>query len=300
VAIRRVLVLGATGTVGSQVRSELRQRGVAVRAASRDPATAQAQERSAGRRAVDWVLLDLERPATFRAALSGTDAVFMIARPGDEEPERTAGPFIEAMRAAGIERVVDLSALGAEKREDFGLRRVEVLLEASGLGWTHLRPNWFMQVFSTPPLLGAIRDAGELRLPTAAARLSFVDARDIAAVAAVALGEAGHEGSAYTLTGGRALDHAEVADEISRAAGRRVSYRAIDDDSARAALAGFGLPPSRIDRLLAFYRLVRAGACEPVSPAVPALLGRPAIPFAAFARDHAGVWRPRAGEPVPV
>ena len=221
----QVLVMGATGTVGSGVVGELARRGVEVRAATRVPGGSAA--RALG---VPAVRFDLEEPDTWRPSLAGVGSVFLVARPGDDEPQRFAIPLIDEMRAAGVRRVVDLSAMGIETREDLGLRKVERHLEASGLAFTHLRPNFFMQIFSSDPLLSGIRAAGVIAIPAADARLSFIDARDIAAVAATVLSSGGHEGRAYTLTGPEAVDHGTVARELSAAAGREIRYIAMDEE----------------------------------------------------------------------
>lgn len=286
------LVLGATGTVGSALVGELERRGVAVRAATRAPE--RAVRRGLGGAGTRWVYLDLERPETFAGALDGADRVFLVARPGDDEADRVARPLVAEMARRGVRHVVNLSAMGAEQRNDFALRRVELALEEAGLGFTHLRPNFFFQVFSTDPLLTAIRAAGVLAVPAGDARLSFVDARDVAAVAAVALMEPGHVGRAYTLTGGEAVDHAQVARALSRVAGATVRYDALDEPRTRAQLAAAGFSEARRERLLGFYGLVRAGWCAPVSPDVERVLGRPPLTLARFAADYAGCWR--AGE----
>jgi hypothetical protein len=93
------------------------------------------------------------------------------------------------------------------------------------------------------------------------------------------------------LTGGEALDHGAVATAISRAARRRVEYAPIEEEEARRMMAEAGLSAERTERLLGFYRLVRAGACARVSEHVAALLGRPPMPFELFARDNADCWR---------
>jgi len=283
----RILVIGATGTVGSQLVMQLGQRGEEVRAATRQPATA--RRRSAG--ASELVEFDFERPETFAPALEGVERVFLIARPGDEQADRVAVPLIDEMRRQGVRHVVNLTAMGVEMLEGMALKKVERYLEDSGIGFTHLRPNFFMQVFSGGPLLTDIRSTGAIHVPAAAARISYVDVRDIAAVAAAALSEAGHVGRAYTLTGGEALDHHEIARAISEAAGKTVRYVPISEDAARRAIEGAGLPPERAERLVGFYRLVRHGFCTPVSPDVHTVLGRPPISFARFAKDSAACWR---------
>jgi uncharacterized protein YbjT (DUF2867 family) len=121
--------------------------------------------------------------------------------------------------------------------------------------------------------------------------VSYVDARDIAAVAAATLTQPGHEDRGYTLTGPAAHDHDEVARVLLGASGRPIRYVPIDEDQARLAIAAANLSPQRVERLVGFYRAVRAGACAPVSPDIQAVLGRPAISFDRFAADHASCWR---------
>ncbi len=289
-----ILVLGATGEVGGRVLAGLVERGWPARGATRAPARAARAAREGkaeGAAEASWVGLDLTRPASFGPALDGVERLFLIARPGDDQPERLAAPLLAAARAAGVTRVVDLSAMGVEREAGFGLRRVERLVEEAGVAWTHLRPNFFMQIFAGPPLLPVIRATGTIRMPAADARLSYVDTRDIAAVAVAALTEAGHAGHAYTLTGPEALDHAEVAARLSAAAGAEIGYVALSEAAARTELAASGSAPERIERLIGFYRRVRTGAWGTVSGDVAAVLGRPAREFRAFAAEYAGCWR---------
>ncbi|WP_257456613.1 SDR family oxidoreductase [Archangium lipolyticum] len=282
----RILVIGATGTVGGHLVAQLEQLGEEVRAATREPG--RAARRTGGK--TQYVSFDLERPETFAPALDGADRVFLMARPGDEQADRVALPLIDEMKRQRIRHVVNLTAMGAEHREDFALRKVERYLEASGLGFTHLRPNFFMQIFSGGPLLQDLETTGALHIPAADAKLSFVDARDIAAMAVAALTGPGHAGKAYTLTGARALDHAEVARTLSEVAARSIQYVPLGEEEARQLLARSGLSPERIERLIGFYRLVRQGFCAPVSSDIETVLGRPPISFERFARDHASCW----------
>lgn len=283
----RILVLGATGTVGRPLLTELIAQDATVRGATRDPLRAAAINPNP-----EWTEFDFQRPATFAPALADVERVFLISRPGDDAADRFAVPFIDALRTAGVQHVVNLSAMGAEQQPEFSIRRVELLLEASGIPFTHLRPNFFMQIHAAGALCQSIRQARRLALPAADALLSFIDARDVAAVAAHVLHDpSAHAGHAYTLTGPQALDYHQVAAHVSAAAGQRVGYVPIDDDAMRTMLQSAHLPERQIVRLLGMYRLVRAGACAPVSHNVEALLGRPAIRFEAFATDYANCWR---------
>lgn len=283
---KKILVLGATGDVGSRLVSELRRRGERVRAASRWP-------QQVVETGMEWIQFDLEKPESFAPALEGVDRVFLIARPGDDSPQLLALPLIAACRQAGVEHVVHLSALGVENMPEFGLRRVELALEASGLDFTHLRPNFFMQIFRGPPLLNEILSTSGFGMPAAEAAISYIDAADIAEAAAIALTEAGHRGQAYTLTGPRALRHGEIAHLLSQAAGHEIRYTALSAEQAASSLAQSGLSEARIQRLLGFYHLVRKGFCAPVSLDLAQLLGRAGRDFAEFAAAEAAHWQPR-------
>lgn len=284
--MRSILVTGATGNVGRALVQRLARDGAPVRGATRDPGRA----RRLAPACADWTPFDFERPETFDPALRGVGRVFLMARPGDDEPARTAAPFLEAVLRADVDHVVTLSAMGAERRNDVTLGRLERLVEETGVAWTHLRPNWFMQVFATDPLLSVIRSAGAIQVPAGDAPISWIDARDVAAAAAVTLTAPGHEARAYVLTGAEALDHAAVARALSEASGRPVRYHPLDEEEGRSAVLAAGLGPRRAERLTRFYRLVRAGACAPVSGDVASVLGRPPISLRRFAEDHRRLW----------
>jgi uncharacterized protein YbjT (DUF2867 family) len=282
-----MLVIGATGRVGSELVRLLRAKGVNVRAATRTPN----QPRSKLAASVEAVEFDFERPGTFVPALKEVDRVFLMARPGDNRSDKAAMPFIDAAKQEGIRHIVNLTAMGVEQDGNFMLRVLESYLEASGIPYTHLRPNWFMQNFDSGPMFADIRATGALHLPAASAKLSFIDLRDVAAVALAALTEPIHAGKANTLTGSAALDHFEAVRHISRVAGKTISYVPISEEAAKAGLAKSGIPEEYIRRWTAFFEKVRQGLCAPVTQDVENVLGRPAIPFARYAEDYAPAWR---------
>jgi uncharacterized protein YbjT (DUF2867 family) len=282
----RILVVGASGAVGSELVSQLHHKGEAVRGATRNPTNASRRFGSA----VEYVEFDLERPETYAAALTGVKQVFLVAPPGDDHSDRLAIPLLDEMKRQNVRHVVDLSAYGAETRDDFALRKTEKHLEASGMAFTHLRPNWFMQVFASGPLLAGIRSNAVIAIPAADARISYIDVRDIAAVATVTLTTDGHTNKAYTLTGPQSLDHNEIAHGISSAVGKAIRYVPLSEEDAHKAILAAGLSSERTERLLGFYRLVRAGACDRVSPDVESVLGRPPIAFEQFVADYVHCW----------
>ncbi len=276
-----IVVTGATGTVGSELLRLLSARGVSVRALSRRP---EAGERLAG---VDWVAAELADRDGLADAFAGAEALFLVTGNADTMVRLQTNAIAAATRA-GVHRVIKLSALGASDHSTsvIGLwhHNVERTLADSGLVWTSLRPHAFLQ--NLLDQADAIR-AGRLYSAAGDGRVPFVDARDIAAVAAEVLVGGGWEGKAPVLTGPAALSFAQVADVLSEILGRRVVHVMESDDEAWARLRRAGQPPWLVAGQLALYGYQRAGgATAKVSDAVDRITGRPPRSVEEFVRDH--------------
>ena len=166
------LVIGASGQIGSHLANLLAARGQTVRrATSRAPS--QPGE----------VQVNLATGEGLAAALAGVDQLFLMAPPGYANQHELLIPAIDAAKAAGVRKLLLLSAMGANADDSIPLRRAELHLERSGLAWNVIRPNWFMQNFHTFWLHG-IQSQGQIFLPVGDAKGSFIDTRDVAAVAA--------------------------------------------------------------------------------------------------------------------
>ena len=282
---RTILVTGATGRVGSELLRLLMKKGEQVRAATRNPA------RASSPIPVEFVAFDYDQPRTFAPALAGVERLFLVVRPGDNHSDRAAAPLVDAAKNAGVRHIVALTAMGVEQDDTFMLRILEKYIEASGVQYTHLRPNWFMQSLSSGPMFADIRATGALHLPAADARISFVDLRDVAAVGCAALTEPLHGGNAYTLTGAEPLSYDEVVKKISLVAGKTIAYVPLSEAAACESLAKAGIPAELIERWKEFHRKVRQGFCAPVTRDIERVLGRPPILFDRFATDAASSWR---------
>jgi uncharacterized protein YbjT (DUF2867 family) len=165
----------------------------------------------------------------------------------------------------------------------------ERYLRASGLGWTLLRPGNFMT--NTLGWAESIRAQGAFSQPTAAGRWAAIDPADIGAVAVRALTEPGHEGQAYVMTGREAMDAAGYAAVLAEVLGREVRFVDVQAEAARAAMLGGGMPAAYADALLELLAAMRDGRLDAVADGVPRVLGRPAAPFADWARRHAAAFR---------
>jgi len=272
------LLVGASGTVGSALAPALAAASHTVRRATSRPP-----------QAPDQVRLDLLTGKGLSSAFDGIDRLFLLSPPGHVDQDRLLGPLIAAARERRLDKVVLMSAMGADADPSAPLRKAELHLEASGVPFNVIRPNWFMQNFHTYWLAG-IREHGTLFLPTGYARGSFIDARDIAAVAAVLLDGHAHDGTAFDLTGAEALDHDAVAQHLTHAAGRAIRYEDIDPETMRGHLLAAGLPAAYAEFLLVILGYFKAGYAERVTDAVATLLGQKPIAFAQYARDHRAAW----------
>ncbi|WP_280233763.1 NAD(P)H-binding protein [Nocardia cyriacigeorgica] len=274
-----VLVIGGTGKVGRRVTALLRERGDDVRVGSRS-----------GDTRFDWA-----DPQTWEAALTGVRAVFVV--PLDVSPSPTPA-LVRAAAAAGVERVVLLSARGVDTPGHFddgyagGRAHLEgeAALRESGLRWTVLRPSWFMQNFSEGAFLGGIL-SGELVLPVADGQSTFVDAADIAAVAVAALTDTGHDGQTYDLTGPEALSMKEALAQIAAASGRGADYVPVEVADFERELAAAGVPEEEIEIWSGALSSIRTSSDAVVADGVRRALGREPRTFAEFAAAEAEVWR---------
>src|SRR5256886_1453486 len=277
-----VLVTGATGTIGRDVTKQLARKGAAVRAGVRDQAKARKQF------GVDIALatFDFEDAASFPSALIGVEKVFLLPPLMPNQVEVT-NAFVDAAKRASVRHIVKLSAIGADTSPPYTFGKWhaanEQHIRESRLAFTFLRPNSFMQNFIT---YFQPRD-GTIYLPWGNGKASFVDARDIAAVAAEALTSDGHEGKIYTLTGPAALGIAEVASILSQTAGREINYVDVPESAACAGMLQAGLPRWQVDALMELHAANKQNRWSTVTSDIEKVTAKPATSFAQFARDHA-------------
>lgn len=276
-----ILLTGSTGLVGREVANRLAGR-VPVRLAVRGPA--------AGAGATERVRFDFRDPSTFEAALRGVGRVFLLRPPRLARARHDFGPFVAAMRQAGVGQVVFLSVRGAAGNPLLPHHGIERLLEASGLAWTHLRPNDFMQNFATVHR-DDIRGRGEIWAPAGRGRTSFVDVRDVAEAAARTLTEPGHGRRAYTLTGDGAFSLEEVAALLSDVLGRPVAYRNPGIPAFLRHMRAAGHPLALGLVMAGVYTVARLGLAAEVAPDLARLIGRAPTPLRSFVEDHADTWR---------
>jgi uncharacterized protein YbjT (DUF2867 family) len=282
--MKTILVTGLRGKTGRQVAAALlRRKGVVVRGAARSIEGLHIPGVSLSR--FDW-----QEPASWSAALADVEAIYLL-RPKTTNP---ANSIAEILRFAGsLQRVVFLSEIdGGNRPDDTDERKAERTVMSSPIPWTILRPNWFMQNFTEPSFyLEALRDAGELKVPTGGQATTFVDTRDIADVAAAALLDDGHAERCYTLTGPQAITWADAVRLIGKAAGHTFRYVDPPLEEHLATLASKGTATSTVDYLGRVYGCIRDGRTSIVSGDVQQVTGHPARSFSAFVEENRKIWR---------
>jgi uncharacterized protein YbjT (DUF2867 family) len=243
-----ILVIGGGSRTGRELIRLLRADGLPVRALVRTTESAAD--------GVDTVYGDLAQPTTLDRAMEGVDKVFVLG-PAHHDETAWYRNAIDAAARANVGHLVASSILGADPASPAPFVRhhgqADSHLQASGIPWTILRPNMYMHNVTSlwPPTIGP---DGNYYAPAGDARISMVDARDVAAVAARVLTEDGHAGQAYDLTGPQALTTAEACELLGAHLGRPVRYVPVDDETARSAMLGAGLQRWMADALIELYR----------------------------------------------
>jgi uncharacterized protein YbjT (DUF2867 family) len=285
-----IFVTGATGNIGRELVRELSARGVTVRAFVRNQNHAQ----TIALPGVQVVEGDFNRPETFWAALEGVDRLFLLI-PSSSRVEEQQLHLVDAAKRGGVKRIVKLSQFGAALNSPGRFQRYHAVVEdyvrESGLAYTFLRPNLFMQ-----GLLNFRSTISSQRVFYAAAghaKVSAIDVRDIAAVAARALTESGHEGETYEITGPEALSHLQMANILSDATGLPIKYVDLPLDDFQQGLLDFGIPRWQADGLMEEYAIYRCGGAADVTSTVFEVTGAAPRTFSDFAREYSSAFRPQ-------
>jgi uncharacterized protein YbjT (DUF2867 family) len=279
-----ILVTGATGNIGRALVQKFVTAGIPVRALVRTPEKAQQIAASN----VEIVIGDFTQPDSVSVALQGVEKLFLLSSLEPNLPQLQQ-QVIQLAKQAGVKHVVKLSAENADPQSALAIYRwhgeVEHSLATSGLGWTHLRPGYFMQnLLMSSATIQAQNSLFSVQDEITAA----IDARDIAAVAFEVLTGSGHDRKIYHLTGAEVLSFSDMLQQLGQILGRDLQLVRLSPKDYRQGMTSAGLPEWLIDCLMEMSGQTQTPIVE---DSVSVITGRSPILFQQFAADYAAVFR---------
>jgi len=280
-----ILVIGALGNVGTEVVRQILAKGGKVRAADMDVN----KLRQRFGEAVEAVRFALTAPSTFEETFTGAKRMFYMRPPHITNIQRDMVPSMDAAKRAGVTHVVFLSLIGIENTKYVPHYKMETYLKQINMQTTFLRCSFFMQNLNTTHRR-EIKERNEIFVPVGKAKTAFIDARDIGAVAAVALLEDGHAGKNYDLTGSERLDYWEVARIMSEVLGRRITYRNPNPLYFLIETMRRGTPFMFALVMTGLYTSTRFGMAEPITDEVERITGNKPITFRQYVMDYKDTW----------
>lgn len=272
-----ILITGATGNVGRELVGQLLDKGAPVRALGRDE-----RKLAALPARVEQVVGDLDNPETLEVAMQGVEHVYIVT-PVTQQVIN----LLEAARGAGVRLVVKQSTIEADRSLGPGKwhRQQEILIEASGLDWTFLRPT-MMMVNTIEWWAATIKSQGAVYFPGGKGRVSPVDPRDVATVACAVLTQPGYAGQIYPLTGPESLTIGEMVLTIGRVLGKPLRYVSVPSFAAAMWMRRSGLPKYVAEALVETLGALRRSEYAYVTDAVERVSGCKPRSFEMWCRDH--------------
>lgn len=282
-----ILLTGVTGKTGGETARQLLKKGVALRAIVRNEAKA-AELRAAG---AELVVGDVGDPATVRRALEGVSKALLVL-PNGRNQEAMEKQFTDLARAAGLGHLVKMSSMEAVAHAKTPIPRahwaVEEYIRGSGLAWTMVKPNFFMQnLLTSGP---GIKAQHRFSLPMGNGTTGMADIRDIATVCVEVLTGRGHEGQSYEITGPEILTFHDVAAQFSEVLGEKVEYVPMPIDQFRERMQNV-LEPWHLDAVAQLFREIDEIGLDHTTDTFTRLTGRAPIPLRQFIRDHLSAFR---------
>ncbi len=287
-----ILLTGVTGKTGGETAKQLLQKGAKLRALVRDEAKA-AELKAAG---VELVVGDVSNADTVTRALEGVEKAFLTLPNGQRQLEQEK-QFTDLAVAAGVKHLVKMSSMEAVAHAETPIPRahwaVEEYIRASGLDWTMVKPNFFMQNLLSSA--GSIKAQRKFSLPMGNGTTGMADIRDIGAVCAEVLtgqGPAGkgHAGQSYEITGPEVLTFHDVADRFSAVLGEKVEYVPMPMEQFRERMSSI-LEPWHLNAVCELFREIAEIGLDHTTDTFKKLIGRDPRPVTQFIQNYVALFR---------
>jgi len=284
----KILVTGATGTIGSFVCEQLKEINADFIALVRS------EEKAAtlNEKGIKTIIGDFSDIASLENALSGMDKVFLLSVTSPESP-KLQGNLVRVAKEKEIKHIVKVSALGTSLDSKFGIGRYHAMTEKdirdSRIAFTFLQPHSFLQnlIFDS----ATIKGQSAIYAPMADGKIGMVDARDIAAVAVKALTQEGHKGKTYILTGPKAISYYDIAKALTNALEKEIKYVPVSSEAAHKGMLDSGMPKWLVDDISGLNHVFAAGKASDLSPDVENVTGRKPHSIEDFVNDFVQIFK---------
>ncbi|TGL64319.1 NAD(P)H-binding protein [Leptospira sarikeiensis] len=280
----KVFVYAGTGHISGLVIKKLLDLGHEVYAGTRKP------EEGKKSNGLHWVFADATQPNKGLEILEKVERAFFLSPPGYTDQYSVLNPWFEKAKSVKLKKTVLMSAMGVDfAPPEAPFRKLELSLENSGLSYTILRPNWFMQNFQTYWISSILKDK-KIYFPAGDAKTSFIHADDIASSVVSVLLDDSFNGKGLTLTGKEAITHGEVADKISKHTGLKIGYEDISPETFKSGLLEAGLPEDYASFMVFIAGALKEGHASPILNTVKEITGKEPISFDQYAEENKKVW----------
>jgi len=282
-----ILLTGVTGKTGGASAEALLRKGTGLRAIVRNAEKAESLK-AAG---VELIIGDVGDKAVLERAMTGVNKALMTI-PNSERQLELEKQFVDVAKKSGVQHVVKMSSMEAVADAKSPIAKIhyasEQYLQKSGLAWTMMKPNFFMQNFLGSA--GTIKEQGKFFLPMGQGKTVMVDTRDIGACVAAVMTGTGHEGQRYKITGPEVLSFADAADRFSKVLNRKIEYVHVPMEAYRKTLARFLTNEWHLNAVCALFQEIAEVQTLHTTDTVQKLTGQPPISFSQFVKDHKAVF----------
>jgi uncharacterized protein YbjT (DUF2867 family) len=293
-SVKKFLIIGATGNAGGLVMPALIARGERVRCLVRSEEKA----RHLGELGAEVVIGDLEDPTSLATAFDGIDSVFSVIATGPNI-ELQGKNLVETAVNANVDHFVRYSLIQnshiAKSRSGNMQAAVDDMVRSSGLDYTIILPHSYMQNLMASA--ATIQSDSAFYLPYGDGKVGLMDLRDVAEVAVKVLTTEGHIGKSYTITGPASISMFDVAESLSSATGKTISYVDVPAQAAKDALLSFGMDEWIVEEYLAYFEVFKNNQADFTTGDYEELMGSTPRSIDDFTRDFVGVFDPSLSKP---
>ena len=283
-----ILITGATGKTGSATAKSLGEQGERFRALIRNEEKKEGLESIGG----EVVIGSIENTDVVNQSMQGVKTVLVLL-PNSESQLALEKQLVDSAKQAGVERIVKMSSIEATPDATSPIPKLhlesEEYIKQSGLAWTMIKPNFYMQNLLASA--GTIKDQGKIFLPMGEGKTGMIDTTDVGKVIAKVLSEDGHESMNHEITGPEILSFYEVAEIFSKALGKQVDYVDVPMDAYKETLGQFLTNQWHLDAVIDLFKGIAEGGIEDKTNTFNELTGETPKSLSQFLAENSFIFK---------